>query len=608
MSWLAIALAAIWLVGLLRSRSHAARLPVLEPPHGPGDEDCVFLTAEGVTLDEETRAAACACVRERGIDAIDLVPADLPAEWLGGFLSMIDPGTSTVPFARDQTARCALVVSPLIAARAGVHPTAGLDPVEITALARRLKAFALRGLEHVVAPRVKSNDEDVAWRMAVHRESLGGIATVVLVLEILMIAALWATLALAPRWGLLPLAVYHLTPAGTVLGTRLWPRDLPLSTLLRSVLATWLWLATVLGPRKGGAGDEIEERRPLYAELIKDGIDRFFEPRRETCPLCAGRRLERFLEAPDMFQHKPGRFVLERCADCGHIFQNPRLSIAGLDFYYKDFYDGLGQRQTETVFGIGDKAPYQARARMVNGHAQPGAWLDVGGGYGHFCLAARELWPGTRFDVLDLSDGVLEAKRRGWADEGYRGLFPEICGQIPKYDVVSMSHYLEHTRDPEAEVTAAATALKPGGLLLIEVPNGEAAVGRLLRRYWLPYFQPQHQHMLSTTNLGRMLERHGFEPLVWHVGEAHGGGDFVGAAYLFVKQVAGPASSPWLPRRSLAQRARYRLSWLLLCWLVPAGALLDKILERSFRRPGRTNAFRVLARKRSPAATAAAGA
>ena len=92
-----------------------------------------------------------------------------------------------------------------------------------------------------------------------------------------------------------------------------------------------------------------------------------------------------------------------------------------------------------------------AAARRRCGRCAPSrtAWLDVGTGHGHFCLAARQRWPEVRFDGLDLSESVNEADRRGWVDTAYRGLFPELAGGLPAaYDVVSMHHYLEHTRDP----------------------------------------------------------------------------------------------------------------------------------------------------------------
>jgi len=227
-------------------------------------------------------------------------------------------------------------------------------------------------------------------------------------------------------------------------------------------------------------------------------------------------RLERLvvhLRNSDLLQHKPGRFTLERCRGCRHVFQNPRLSLAGLDYYYKDFYDGLGEAGMEFIFGYG-AGPYHARAKMIRELAPPARWLDVGAGHGHFCIAARDDLPDTRFDGLDLSESIDEAKRRGWVDTAYRGLFPDLAPQLAgRYNAISMSHYLEHTLDPRLEIEAAHTALAPAGHLLIEVPDPEFVLGRVLRRYWLPWFQPQHLHLLSVANLERLLRERGFTPV-----------------------------------------------------------------------------------------------
>lgn len=144
----------------------------------------------------------------------------------------------------------------------------------------------------------------------------------------------------------------------------------------------------------------------------------------------------------------------------------PRLTPEGLEFYYRDFYDGRGGEGAGTVFGrLG--AAYRGRAEMLRPHsgsAGPASWLDVGTGHGHFCNAARAVWPGTRFDGLDMGDGVREAELRGWVETGYQGQFPEFAGKLAgQYEVVSMYHYLEHTREPLAELDTAAAVLAPAG-------------------------------------------------------------------------------------------------------------------------------------------------
>ncbi|KPC61605.1 hypothetical protein [Streptomyces chattanoogensis] len=107
------------------------------------------------------------------------------------------------------------------------------------------------------------------------------------------------------------------------------------------------------------------------------GGERFLEPRREDCPWCGSVGLRVLLRTGDRFQGKPGRFVLDECRGCGHIFQNPRLTPAGLDFSYRDFYDGYGESLGDFNFRQ-MTACYRGRVRLCEGQGiAPRRWLDV---------------------------------------------------------------------------------------------------------------------------------------------------------------------------------------------------------------------------------------
>ncbi|MFD1051343.1 methyltransferase domain-containing protein, partial [Kibdelosporangium lantanae] len=189
--------------------------------------------------------------------------------------------------------------------------------------------------------------------------------------------------------------------------------------------------------------------------LVRGG-ERFFEPRRPDCPSCGASTLEKVVTSTDLVQRKPGVFTLERCVPCGHVFQNPRLTPEGLGFYYRDFYDGHGAGAAEAVFS-GSPEPYYDRARMVLPFTTPERWLDVGSGHAHFCRGAKEVLPDTTFDGLDQGAAIEDAVTLGWINQSYRGEFRDVADSlVGHYDVISMHHYLEHTRDPWAELDTAA--------------------------------------------------------------------------------------------------------------------------------------------------------
>jgi SAM-dependent methyltransferase len=375
------------------------------------------------------------------------------------------------------------------------------------------------------------------------------------------------------------------------------------AALLRPLYEPYIWVRTAAGQWKSATDQEQAtarlEAREYYDAELAEGVERFLEPRRETCPWCESGDLSVLLRSGDLVYHKPGTFTLERCGGCGHTFQNPRLSPEGLDFYYRDFYDGIGAATAEVIFTTSSH-DYLARARMLEPVATPKRWLDVGSGHAHFCAAAREVWPDTVFDGLDQGAEIEEAARRGWIAHAHRGSFPDLAGEIQGvYDVVSMHHYLEHTRDPFLDLDAAAKILPPGGHLLIELPDPEWRLGRRFGHYWMPWFQPQHQHMMPIGNLKKALADRGLTPIAEERAPAHQHNDFVTAAYLWFAGHAPDHTMPWSTKRRTPPRRVWRgMVWTAGVPALMAGLLLDRTVGGMVaRRTGTGNAYRVLARK-----------
>jgi SAM-dependent methyltransferase len=236
---------------------------------------------------------------------------------------------------------------------------------------------------------------------------------------------------------------------------------------------------------------------------------------------------------------------------------------------------------------------------MVAARTNPKRWLDVGAGHGHFCLVAADTLPDTRFEGLDLSRGIVEAERRGWIERAYVGLFPETADELKGvFDIVSMHHYLEHTREPADEIAAAATVLEPGGYLLIEAPNPDCTLARRLGWLWGPWFQPQHQHFLSTRNLATLLAHGGFTVVAEERGPAHQPCDMAFAMLLLTNRLAGRPAKPWLGRQSRLQRVRRGATYIAFAPLLIVAVVADRAVAPIVRRvPGGPNTYRVLARK-----------
>ncbi|MGQ0625338.1 MAG: class I SAM-dependent methyltransferase [Sporichthyaceae bacterium] len=344
-----------------------------------------------------------------------------------------------------------------------------------------------------------------------------------------------------------------------------------------------------------------QAERERYLEEIELGWSRFFEPRRYDCPWCGSTTLTRRLRTTDIMQRKPGVFYLDRCMTCQHVFQNPRLNLAGLEFYYRDFYDGFGREFIDSVFSSQGWL-YEPRAKIVEGFFGPEGpknWLDVGTGYGHFAHDARAFWPNTTFDGLDMGTSLLEGKARGWLDNIYPGEFCEHVEAVRgKYDVISMHHYLEHVRDPRADLDLVAEVLPVGGFVSIEIPDAQSILGKAFGRWWAPWYQPQHQHMLPLPNLLAALKERGLTPVRVQSKEAHIAGEVSCAVIFFLTHISPNPDSPWLPEPSRARRKLHEGIWKVAPKVLQQTFKVDfKYLGPAVKRFGGSNAIRVLARK-----------
>jgi SAM-dependent methyltransferase len=621
-----IGLAAVFLANGARFRGRLTGLPTLAPAAGPVDPTHHFLVAEGVVLDEATRRAASAHARSAGVAVLDLVPGDLTVERTLDLARMVDPqATGDDPLAIGRSAGHATLVDddvlrrmsagpkaaapkaaapkaptasiPVAGPMADVDLTVPLDPAGYVQVAEALKRYAPRSTAFAVAPGLAATpDTSTGRRQAIHAKC-GDAFGLNLAGPVAVLAALVGGLIAVPWAGLSALVAFCLQPVVALAGAPVRSADRRWLPALRWALWPVRLVRTIAGPwPSSNTEDQVEQLRPVYSELIADE-SRFWETRRLDCPFCGSQAIGVRVRCSDLLRHKPGEFVLDQCDDCGLVFQNPRLSPVGLDYYYRDFYDGLGEGQVASVFDFGDST-YVKRAEMVRAVASPKRWLDVGTGHGHFCLVASSVLPDTRFDGLDMGESVEEAERRRWIGTGHRGTFPELAPALAGgYDVVSMHHYLEHTIDPLAELDCAAQVLADGGHLLIELPDPESVWGRWLGRYWLPWFQPQHQHLISIGLLEQALAERGFTVVDRDRAGASQSSDLTAAVWMLIGRVAPPANLPWLPRPTVMGRAR-RTVGVAVGALPLAGAVaVDALLAWLPQRPGQSNAYRVLARR-----------
>lgn len=148
-------------------------------------------------------------------------------------------------------------------------------------------------------------------------------------------------------------------------------------------------------------------------------------------------------------------------------------------------------------------------------YPQGGSVLDIGCGEGATLVAL--LGTGARFQLsgIEPSPSFAEQADKLCQANGGRVEPSTALEGIPRFapasfDLVVMRSYLEHEVYAAQVLRAANDVLKPGGRLLIKVPNSTCWSAKLRGRKWPGVRHPDHVNYFSSHHLRLLLRDCGF--------------------------------------------------------------------------------------------------
>ena len=217
------------------------------------------------------------------------------------------------------------------------------------------------------------------------------------------------------------------------------------------------------------------------------------------------------------------------CTNCQLVFVSPRPTEKWLAAYYKKGYrldthgteDATKVPQSSGAEEVSRGMKILADLERMRGMGTIGSHLDIGSSTGALIAGVMEKFQCTRSVGVEPNDAWREFSENSFSkfqtDPNRQGMLPagstfkthtkiEDVPKSPKYELITISHVLEHTVDPVSMLTRLRKShLLSKGLMYIEVP------------YWLggevdPLLFP-HMIGFTPTTLMEVITRAGLFPL-----------------------------------------------------------------------------------------------
>ena len=236
-----------------------------------------------------------------------------------------------------------------------------------------------------------------------------------------------------------------------------------------------------------------------------------------TCFLCGTKMAPRFETRDHLRLHVPTQYAVEWCVGCGFGRVAGEFTPADVAaFYTSDYYTHVTQKtQSGRAGSVFDRLRVHLAWRTDRGvdlspreishTSQTPTLCDVGCGGGQAMSAFKQ----AGYEVVGIEPDPAARALAAKAGEVLAGTAEAIPAELAgrEFDVVLLSHVLEHCIDPAAALANVKRLLAPNGTAVLEVPNNDALGFALYGPAWFFADVPRHLQFFTEASLRQALMR-----------------------------------------------------------------------------------------------------
>ncbi len=272
--------------------------------------------------------------------------------------------------------------------------------------------------------------------------------------------------------------------------------------------AARLLLRHALTAAKDAVAGEGRAGRALVSGLVA-GASTGRPPNRaaeRACPYCEGDLVGRFGGVADWLFGTGERGDVYWCTECGALAAGHVPSPGALASWYARYYTHATEPERHRAWsGVW---PTQARRREIDAlHrflSPPGAtgrFLEVGTGAGTRLVEFADAGWDVVGQDLDPKAGHAAVER---GIVVHRCPVENLVGTIAHFDLIGLSHVIEHAVEPAELLAACRALLAPNGRICVIAPNAAGLGRRLFGRWWYGLDQPRHLAIPTLESLERL--------------------------------------------------------------------------------------------------------
>jgi 2-polyprenyl-3-methyl-5-hydroxy-6-metoxy-1,4-benzoquinol methylase len=223
-----------------------------------------------------------------------------------------------------------------------------------------------------------------------------------------------------------------------------------------------------------------------------------------NCPFCESSASTLYAATDENRKISKDIFHYAQCSSCESIYLLNAPSDLGR--YYGDSYYAIPNLSDLQKLANKDRN----KILTVQKFARSGRLLEVGPAFGVFALQAKQA--GFTVDVIEMDARCCSHLRDSVQVNVTQSNDPTTAlVNMPIHDVIALWHVFEHLPNPLQFLRAAAANLKPGGHLVIAMPNLLAWQFARMGRHWPHLDAPRHLNFIKEAALSRHAKALGLE-------------------------------------------------------------------------------------------------